>query len=224
MSDSVQPAAGQEAGGATRERLLEAAERLFADKGYLATSVRDITEAAGANLAAINYHFGGKENLYRELFVRRLENLSDQRIAAIRRVLDEEGGRATPGSIIRAFAEAFLLPLSEGETGRRWVQLLTREFVERHMPAEVLCTRYLDPVSDALREALRTVTPGLEDREALACVHSVVAQLVHVIHGARFYGTLAERTVVGFSFDEIVDHIARFSAAGVRARAEVERS
>jgi len=56
----------------TRDRLLDASEGLFASRGYAATSVRDITTEAGCNLAAINYHFGSKHNLYREVFRRRL--------------------------------------------------------------------------------------------------------------------------------------------------------
>jgi len=62
----------------TRDRLLEEAEPLFAERGFEATSVRDITAAAGANLAAVNYHFGGKDKLYREVFRRRLTALARQ--------------------------------------------------------------------------------------------------------------------------------------------------
>jgi AcrR family transcriptional regulator len=59
-------------GAHTREQLLDAAERLFARRGFDATSVREITGAAACNLAAVNYHFGGKRALYREAFRRRL--------------------------------------------------------------------------------------------------------------------------------------------------------
>src|SRR3989442_13609471 len=79
----------------TRERLLEAAERLFAERGFRATSVRALTSEAGCNVASVNYHFGGKEGLYREMFRRRLVALREQRIAGIRRAMDETGGRAS---------------------------------------------------------------------------------------------------------------------------------
>ena len=68
---------------ATRERILLAAQKLFSEKGFDATSVRDITTEAGCNVAAVNYHFGGKENLYVVAFRSLLGLLRDQRIRAM---------------------------------------------------------------------------------------------------------------------------------------------
>src|SRR5207247_5993504 len=68
----------------TRERVLDAAERLFAERGFRATSIRDITAAARCNVAAVNYHFGGKVGLYREMFRRRLAALRERRVAGLR--------------------------------------------------------------------------------------------------------------------------------------------
>ena len=64
-----EPVSDQPAG--TRERLLDTAERLFAERGFATTSVRDITDGAGANLGAVNYYFRSKDNLYVEVFIRR---------------------------------------------------------------------------------------------------------------------------------------------------------
>ena len=69
----------------TRERILVSSRKLFAEKGFDMTSVRDITSDAGCNVASVNYHFGGKENLYLETFRSMLTLLRDQRLA----VLDE---------------------------------------------------------------------------------------------------------------------------------------
>ena len=75
-SDASGPRARAEAPAAeesdTRTRLLDAAERLFAERTYSETSLRAITTAAGANLAAVNYHFGSKERLFRAVFHRRV--------------------------------------------------------------------------------------------------------------------------------------------------------
>src|ERR1051325_9074047 len=73
----------------TRERLIEAAERLFAARGDRATSGRGLTSEAGCNVASVNYHFGGKEGLYREMFRRRLAALREQRIAGLRKAMGE---------------------------------------------------------------------------------------------------------------------------------------
>ncbi|PJF45437.1 MAG: TetR/AcrR family transcriptional regulator, partial [Candidatus Thermofonsia Clade 3 bacterium] len=72
----TQPEAGGEArarAAATRERILDAAERLFAERGFAGTSLRDITSEARVNLAAVNYHFGSKDELFLATVVRRLE-------------------------------------------------------------------------------------------------------------------------------------------------------
>src|SRR6187402_2480935 len=68
---------------ATRETLLNAAEQLFSEQGIEGTSVRDITRAAGANLGAINYHFGSKDRLALEVFARCLKPLNCERMARL---------------------------------------------------------------------------------------------------------------------------------------------
>src|SRR5688572_26196161 len=84
----------------TRGRLLDAAERLFAAKGFEATSLRDVTAKAKANLAAVNYHFGSKEALVRAVFERRLGEVNRRRLA----LLDGIGRvRPAPEQILHAF-------------------------------------------------------------------------------------------------------------------------
>src|SRR5262245_39243766 len=86
--------------GRTRERLLDAAERLFATRGFEATSLRDVTSQAKANIAAVNYHFGSKDALVRAVFERRLGEVNRRRIE----LLDARGrGRPDPEQILHAF-------------------------------------------------------------------------------------------------------------------------
>src|SRR3989449_8498487 len=94
----------------TRERLLDTAERLFAEHGFRAVSVRVITSHAGCNVAAVNYYFGGKENLYREMFRRRLVALREQRISSIRQAMTEAGSGAGLELPLRAFTTPVLQP------------------------------------------------------------------------------------------------------------------
>ena len=79
----------------TRERLLDASERLFAERGFRSASVRDITRESSCNIAAVNYHFGGKANLYREVFLRRLRAMRKHRLDAIEAALSSAGRQAT---------------------------------------------------------------------------------------------------------------------------------
>ena len=70
----------------TLEKIVRAAESLFEHQSFEATTLRQITAAAGVNLAAVNYHFGSKEALIREIFKRRLTQLNEERLAALDRL------------------------------------------------------------------------------------------------------------------------------------------
>ena len=76
----------------TKNDLLEAAEKLFAEHGFARSSLRAITREAGANLASVNYHFGSKEGLVRAVFARRLEPLNQERLALLDRCLESAAG------------------------------------------------------------------------------------------------------------------------------------
>src|SRR3954465_1594479 len=81
---------------ATRRRMLDAAERLFLEHGFDGTSLRMLTGAAGVNLAAVNYHFGGKEELFRAMLSARLDPLNRDRIALLGEYEKAAGGRPLP--------------------------------------------------------------------------------------------------------------------------------
>ncbi len=205
-----------ESGAATRDRLLDAAERLFAARGFRAVSVRAITSRAGCNVASVNYHFGGKENLYREMFRRRLVTLREQRISSLRRAMTEAGGGASLELTLRAFTSAFLEPHLGQSGGRRLMRLFSRELLDPHLKAGTLRREMVEPVRRAVTEAIQSVCPGLNTRSARRCVHSLVAQLVHVVHMRNAPGILGVAGRTDFSFPAVVTHIVRFSAAGIR--------
>src|SRR5437660_3119973 len=76
----------------TKTRILDAAERLFMEHGFEATSLRQLTSAAGVNLAAVNYHFGSKEDLFQAVLTRRLDAMNQERIDLLDRVEREAAG------------------------------------------------------------------------------------------------------------------------------------
>ena len=201
----------------TRERLLDAAERLFAEKGYDATSVREITQAAHCNIAAVNYHFGGKDNLYLQVFQRRLDALRRLRTGRLQQAMEEAGDGATVELVVATFTASFLEPLVDESEGRMIMELMAREMLDPHLPRRVLFETMIDPVQESLASALRRVVPGLGAEDAELCVQSIVGQLVHVIHHARLrHGTDAPSWPAA-ELDRMARHITRFSAAGVLA-------
>lgn len=205
-----------EHGVQTRHRLLDVAESLFAEHGFAATSVRDITAAAECNLAAVNYHFGGKANLYREAFLRGLRVQREHRLDALRKATAR---RPAPDveEVLHAFARAFVAPLDHTH-GPFIFQLWMRELLDPQLPAGTFADEMILPMRRALVAALRSLEPTLAERDAVLCIQSFVAQLFNVFHLQRFKGPGAPGTIPATPAEH-VRHIAAFTAAGIRAAA-----
>lgn len=204
----------------TREALLDVAEHIFAERGYRATSVRAITQAAGCNLAAINYHFGGKEKLYQEVFRRRLAAMRETRIERVRRTMEDAGDEAGLDLLLKAFISAFVEPLIEESTGRHWLRLLARELLEPQLPARMFYAEMVEPVHEVMIDALTRVVPGLDEAAALLCVQSLEGQLVHFVNLHRLCARSRNlRGLKAFALPQAMEHVREFSRAGILALA-----
>ena len=200
----------------TPQRLIEAAARLFAENGYAATSVRDLTAAAECNLAAVNYHFGSKQGLYEQVFKDMLGALRQQRIAAVKAVLDEAVARQHIEMVLCAFAEAFLEPLIDQERGQLKVQLFMRELADPQLPSRMFIEEMVEPIQGIMVDAMSRTCPGLEPGAALLCLHSLVAQLIHLVQTRKLFAEAPRLNKVMKDLEGAVEHIIRFSAAGVQ--------
>ena len=202
-------------GPETRARLLDAAEELFAERGYHAASVRDITSAAGSNLAAVNYHFGGKAELYRAVFVRRLAALRDRRGRAIEEATRKRG--RSRAQVLRGLAVAYLEPLVDGTSARRWARLSLRELLDPQLSPDLFFDEMVEPTHDALAAALVKACPGLDPDLARVCVESLIGQLnqLRLLHG-YFAAAPEAKAAQRFDLMRAVDQAASFSAAALR--------
>ena len=151
----------------TRERVLDAAERLFAERGLEAVSIRDITRAARANLAAINYHFGGKRELVAEIFSRRLTPLNQKRLA----LLDAaEQMAASKPARLEAILEALIRPTVEQSFAcacgsKTFMQLFGRCLSEPDAAVERLIHSHFEKIIQRFNAAILRVLPGLSEQE-----------------------------------------------------------
>lgn len=114
----------------TRERILDAAEALFAEHGFAGTSVRSVTAAAGTNLNAINYHFGSKEGLFRAVVGRIIRPVNEEQLRLLEG-LEAEGGEAGGAPSVEELIAAYVSPLVEllgrdEERGRAISRLVAR--------------------------------------------------------------------------------------------------
>ena len=192
-------------GPLTRERLLDAAERLFAARGFAGTSVRRITDEAQANLGAINYHFRSKDNLYAEVFARRATLVVEPLIVAARDAAAT--ARTSPDRAFLALGRAFLAPHQDRAVSLRLRRLFAREVFEPRMPRQLFLRQFLEPTIDAFASVVQHARPDLPEADARACGHAFLAQLVHVARGTG---------VVETSADERLAKAVRFTVAAVR--------
>lgn len=199
-----------------QDRLVEAAEELFCARGFNETSVRDIAAAAGCNIASVNYYFGGKDNLYVEVWRRRLAELRDVRLAGIHQVMS---GSDQPQleDLLRSYADSFVEPLVNGGRSERFVSLMAREMVDPHLPHRMFLDEMVVPVVTAFGQALRQICPWLEEGQSRLVVLSVVGQLMQTILSKDTFERGDHPAVPKLDIEEVVSHIVRFSAAGVRA-------
>ena len=113
------------------ERLLDAAEKLFCERGYEGTSVRDITAEAGCNIAAVNYHFGGKEQLYQELFRHRLARNMKGHYETIERVCAEPN--PTLEELLRQLVRPLVKSAEQQDPWTKVVRLMIREAMNQRL-------------------------------------------------------------------------------------------
>ncbi len=197
----------------TRDRLLKAAQRLFARRGFKDVTVREICHEAHANVAAVNYHFGDKLGLYRETMQIAIDAMRNATEAARR-----AGEGLAPDDQLRAYVALFLRRLLAPEH-ESVHQLVNREISDPTPALDDLVEQGMRPRLEYLAGVIsKIIGCDPRDRRVMRCVLSVQAQsIVYARPNA-----VAER--LGFSFqptpaqiDEAARHIAEFSIAGIRA-------
>lgn len=169
----------------TRERILDVAEREFMAHGYEGTSMRMITSAAEVNLAAVNYHFGSKEGLLRDVFHRRLAWLNSERLAALDALEEQaQGAPLKPSQVLEAFFGT-LLRIGEDEAlgGMTFLRLLGRTLTE---PAEFIRDFFAEEYSEVIERyklALFRAVPDVPRAEIVWRLHFMLGAMSYAIAG-----------------------------------------
>jgi AcrR family transcriptional regulator len=196
----------------TRERLLKAAERLFADRGFKKVTVRDICRAARANVAAVNYHFGDKLGLYREVMQSAIDAMRGTNDAA------REAGRGQPAEeqlrrYIAIFVHRVLTPGNDTVH-----KLITREMNDPTPALDALVEQGVRPRVEYLSGLIGAII-GCDpaDQRVLRCVASVQSQTLAYMPNpiATRLGFVNKLTPA--NLNDIAEHVAEFSVAGINA-------
>ena len=195
----------------TRQRLIESATRLFAERGFAKVTVREICKAARANVAAVNYHFGGKTGLYEDIVqsaIRTMHGTTQE--------IERTGEGRPPEEQLRIFVRIFLSRVVQARDG--WIHRFMAHELNDPTPALDLVVKqvikprmaYLGSVIAAMLDC-RATDPRVEH-----CVMSVQAQCLILLND-KIANRIQSVQITPKRLEQLTEHIATFSLAGIRA-------
>jgi AcrR family transcriptional regulator len=203
----------------TKTRILDTAERLFAEKGYSATSLRHIIREAGVNLAAIHYHFHTKEDLLEAVVLRGATPLNQERLALLARFEREAGGRPPVEKILEALlAPTFRVAHDWAESGVPFARLMGRLHAEGDVLLKI-AKKNFGPVLAAFISALRRALPGLPEKELLWRMDFVIGAMSHTLRSAHQVEYVFHGTRSPADLDATLRCLIDFLSAGLRSPA-----
>ncbi len=190
----------------TRDQLLGHAAELFAERGFHKVTVREISDGVGANVAAVNYHFGDKLGLYREIVEGNIALMEE----TMQKAMDAGRGGDADGQL-RAFIEVFVERLLTPRDGNQIQRLMMREMENPTPMLDVIVERVMEPRMRYLCDVIgRLLGRPSDDRVVRNCAASVHAQCIMCKRTPALV-----RMNIGFDDDgdaaALADHIAEFS-------------
>src|SRR5437763_5058363 len=205
---------------ATKSRILDAAEALFMEHGFEATSLRQITAAANVNLAAVHYHFGSKEELFEAVLRRRLDPMNQERLALLTRYEHESAPKPLSCEKILSamFVPALRLARDPERGGKNFLRLLGRAYADpapfiRRFLAEQYAT-----MIDRFKTAFGRALPDLPKKELSWRLHFIMGALSYTLAGTDALRLIAELTPTESANDELLlNRLAPFLLAGLQS-------
>lgn len=201
----------------TRERILDAAEELFAQQGYEGVSVRQIMAKAEADVSLAYYHFKSKRDLFDQVMLRRVEHLNAIRLEALEALEKRHADDApTVEEIIDAFTHPLLdLLATQHDDWKYYFQLIAQINNSPEWGGELM-TRYFDPLVKRFIEALRKALPGCNEHDLYWSYHFLSGALTLTFAETGRIDNLSGGVCRSSDMDSINERLPRFIAAGFR--------
>lgn len=196
----------------TRARLLATAREMFSARGFQNVTVREVCTAANANVASINYHFGDKHGLYREVL--------DEAVQIMQETLTEAAAAGAGGGAderLRAFISVFLRRISSARAP--WIrQLMAHEMADPTDALTIVIEKVIVPRSDYVHSLVKEILgDDVEDALVLRCAMSVMAQFHAAMTNPVTKYLVPDLVHTPASIEEMANHIADFSIGGMRS-------
>ncbi len=169
----------------TKQLILDASEYFFAVEGFRGTTLRAVTEKAGVNLAAVNYHFGSKRSLLEEVIKRRIEPLNAVRRKKLETVRDEAvktGKKPEVRDILAAFIEPTLLFKESNPEVKYFFAFIGRSFTDPDDTVRKVFLRFIKPIFALMYETMRVALPQFSSDLIFWRLHFSLGALFHTMH------------------------------------------
>src|SRR4051795_2681213 len=205
----------------TRTAILEAAEQLYADRGFADVTLRDIVAAADVNLAAVNYHFGSKDELIAELFVTRSLALNRERLSELRAAEDHGGGRAEISEVLRALVGPSLRGcLGPDRQRSAAARFMIRASIESVPPIRKIKNREIDHLR-RFAAAMKRSLPARADVDLYWGLHFALAMAHQTIRDSERLTKLSEGKCDLDDVQGIVERVVKVAVMGIGAESTV---
>ena len=199
----------------TRTAILAAAERLYADRGFGDVTLRDIVAAADVNLAAVNYHFGSKDELIAELFVTRSLALNRERLSELRAAEEVRGGRAPIEAVLRALVgptlRGCLGPDNQRSTAARF---MIRVSIESVPPIRRIRNREIDHLRKFVAAMARSL-PACSDVELYWGLHFALAMAQQTVRDSERLTKLSEGKCDVEDVEAVIERVVSVAVMGL---------
>jgi AcrR family transcriptional regulator len=209
----------------TKSTILDAAEALFSEQGFAATSMRELTQRAGVNLAAVNYHFGSKDDLIREVLRRIVEPVNEER----RRRLDAMEA-PTLEDVVRAFLEPALAAVRDdaglrapappgGAPAGRLARIFGRVMVEQHPALRSFFTETFGDLLMRFVHLFQQTAPAIDEQTAWLRLHFTAGAMAHVLQNADAIQRVSRGACRADDPTAVVDQLVTYAIGGFAAEA-----
>ncbi|MFP4445071.1 MAG: CerR family C-terminal domain-containing protein [Desulfosudaceae bacterium] len=199
----------------TRERILDQAERLFAVKGFETVTIREITGAARSNLAAVNYYFGSKQQLYltvfRERWLRRSRRVNEY---FLRQLTD----KSRPGisEVVEALARVFLEGPLDDEERRCHAQLMQQELASPGPALAMVLEEVIQPYQRQLADLIRPhLPPGTDEERLRLCLLGILGMTLYFAFARPAVTMVTGREYTPQFKKRLIKHITGFAVSGL---------
>lgn len=208
----------------SKRKLLDAAEQLFAEKGFEAVSVRDITQLAKANVAAVNYHFGSRDGLLTLVMMRYMTPVNEERIARLEVLERKWPGKLIPlEEIIDALVRPLVTQVRKSELSERlFYKLMGRTFAQQGDGLPPQIEEQLRQVVQRFTRAFAKTLPAAAADDLAWRIHFMVGGMIHMLTHQEILQRLTQGASGAPPMEATMSRFLRFAAAGLREGLEAE--